>query len=124
MSNTGVIREYYNEDETRLKAEYFEINGIKEGEYKEYHIDGELQYICNYHYGIKEGECREYYYFDKQLYRISHYINNQRQGECREYWENGQIRYIYKYVNDVLVDTVKSYNRTGQLLEFDNELEE
>jgi antitoxin component YwqK of YwqJK toxin-antitoxin module len=39
-----------------IESEVFVNNGIKEGEYKEYHENGQLCEICNYINGKKEGE--------------------------------------------------------------------
>ena len=44
----SVIRKYYDDKETILKEEYFEINGIKEGEKKYYYENGKLLSVFNY----------------------------------------------------------------------------
>ena len=41
-----VKRSYYDSGE--FESEWFEINGIKEGESKTYWENGQLLYICNY----------------------------------------------------------------------------
>ena len=41
-----VKRTYYESGE--LESECFEINGKKNGEYKEYYEDGQLYIICSY----------------------------------------------------------------------------
>ena len=45
---TGVYREYYDEEKTKLKSEVFMHNGKKEGIYKSYYSNGQLWYIYNY----------------------------------------------------------------------------
>jgi len=39
---TGVIRTYYDKEQTKLKEEYYQVNGKKEGEYKSYYENGNL----------------------------------------------------------------------------------
>ena len=53
-------REYYPSG--KLKSVWFEINGKKEGEYKEYHImNGQIWKNYNYVNGKKHGEQKHYY---------------------------------------------------------------
>ena len=88
METCGVIRTYhrgdcdYNYDHcdcnessgTKIKEEYFQNNGKIEGEYKRYHINGQLYEICNY-------------------------INDRKNGEYKEYYDNGQLREICNYID-------------------------
>jgi len=48
-----VTRTYH--DNGQLKKEYFENDGKKEGEYKQYYVNGQLYRICNYVNGKIEG---------------------------------------------------------------------
>ena len=48
MTDTGVVRTYHDKKKTKLKEEYFKIDGKKEGEYKSYYINGELKQKCIY----------------------------------------------------------------------------
>ena len=41
-----VKRTYYNNGE--LESEVFLLNGKRNGEYKEYHMNGQLYWICSY----------------------------------------------------------------------------
>jgi antitoxin component YwqK of YwqJK toxin-antitoxin module len=49
-------------------------NGIREGEYKEYHENGQLWVICNYIDGKIEGELKSYHN-NGQLEAICNYID-------------------------------------------------
>jgi antitoxin component YwqK of YwqJK toxin-antitoxin module len=40
---TGVYREYFDEEQTKLKLEVFMHNGIIEGVYKSYHKNGQIK---------------------------------------------------------------------------------
>ncbi len=83
---TELVRTYYDND--ILKEEYFVVNDVKEGEFKEYFITGQLYSICNYINGIIEGELKCYH-------------------------TNGQIEYSCNYVNGVVVDEGKQYDEDG-----------
>ena len=61
---SGVIRTYYDQDETKLKEEYFVHNNKKEGIYKRYYKNG-------------------------QLWEKVNYINNKKNGIEKSYWKNG-----------------------------------
>jgi antitoxin component YwqK of YwqJK toxin-antitoxin module len=50
---TGVIREYFDEEQTKLKSEVFMNNGKKEGIYKSYYNNGQLWEEVNYIDGKK-----------------------------------------------------------------------
>ena len=53
---TGVKREYHDNEQTIIKSEVFLCNGKEEGDYKSYHENGQLNEICNYIDGKREGK--------------------------------------------------------------------
>ncbi len=69
-----VQRKYYPSG--KLEEEWFEVNGIKEGEYKYYYKNEQLCQICNYVNGMKEGECKNYD-SSGQLAEILNYVNGE-----------------------------------------------
>jgi antitoxin component YwqK of YwqJK toxin-antitoxin module len=74
-----VVRTYYDNEQTKLKEEYYEINGKKEGIYKEYYNNGQLNVVCNYIDDKLNGEYK-IYLCDGQLYEICNYIDNKANG--------------------------------------------
>ena len=50
-----VVRTYHDSEKTKLKEEYYEIDGKKEGEYKLYWDNCQLWAICNYVDDIKQS---------------------------------------------------------------------
>ena len=74
-----VVRTYYDHEQTKLKEEYYEINGKKEGIYKEYYNNGQLNVVCNYIDDKLNGEYK-IYLCDGQLYEICNYIDNKANG--------------------------------------------
>ncbi len=93
-----VKREYHN---GILVAEWFEINGKYEGEFKIYQDNGYNGYvyeISNYVNGIQQGEYKMYYE-NGQLCEIGNYVNGKCEGEFKKYHENGQLIRITNYHN-------------------------
>ena len=56
----GVIRTYHDPEETKLKSEVFMMNGKKEGVYKSYYENGQLEYEVNYIDDKKNGIYKRY----------------------------------------------------------------
>jgi len=73
-----VVRTYYDNEQTKLKEEYYEINGKKEGIYKEYYNNGQLNVVCNYIDDKLNGEYK-IYLCDGQLYEICNCVNGVKQ---------------------------------------------
>ncbi len=94
MAKVKVKRTYY--DSGKLKQEWFEINGIKQGEYKEYWENGKLYEICNYVNGKKEGETK-WYHMDGQLFKICNYVNGKYEGEAKYYGDFKKLIRTLKY---------------------------
>ncbi len=55
------------------------INNEREGEYKSYHENGQLEIICNYK-------------------------NDKKEGGYKEYYENCKLREIHNYINGYKID--------------------
>ena len=53
--NTGVVRTYHDQEQTKLKTEYFQLNGKRNGIYKSYRNNGQLKEEVNYIDGKKHG---------------------------------------------------------------------
>ncbi len=104
MSETGYIRTYYVPEQTKLDEEYFMLNGKKEGEYKRYYKNGQLQLIGTYINGNEEGE-EKWFYKNGQLWIICNYINHILEGEYKEYHESGELEKIYIYGNGKILNT-------------------
>ena len=86
---TGVVKTYYDKEETKLKEEYFLVNGKKEGIKKLYYIG--------------EGN------INGKLSSIVNYINNYMDGEFKAYYSNGMIEMIANYNNGIMIGEYKTY---------------
>jgi antitoxin component YwqK of YwqJK toxin-antitoxin module len=130
-----VVRTYHDPEETKLKEEYYEVDGKKEGIYKSYYYTqntnnskNQLNVICNYTNDILNGKFIRYYNncyklsenissTDSvgQIYIIFNYINNKKNGEYKKYYENGQLWEICNYVDAYKNGEEKIYYYNGQL---------
>jgi antitoxin component YwqK of YwqJK toxin-antitoxin module len=90
-----VLRLYHKNGQ--LRSEFLIINNKREGVYKEYHDNGQLNIICNCVNG-KKGQYKQYFE-NGQLYMICNYVDDEYCGEFKEYSEDGQLIEIYKLVN-------------------------
>ncbi len=111
----NVVKEYYhsysygNTSQRKLRLEYFQNNGKKEGTYKEYSYYGKPLKICNYIDDKLNGEYKEYtdqgelvserFYIDDEIISFKSYINSLLKYEYhlndkkyKEYYENGNIK--------------------------------
>ena len=82
MANTGLVKTYYDDNQQKLKEEYFEVDGVKEGNYKSYHENGQLWLICNYANGLRHGE-HKYFYITGELIVNRQYMNGK--SHCQKY---------------------------------------
>ncbi len=73
-SYCGVVREYHDLEEKKLKSEVFVVNGKKEGPYKSYHENGQLRVEVNYIDGLEQGIKKSYHY-NGQLMREVNFID-------------------------------------------------
>ena len=85
-------------DEDKLRVEYLELNGLIEGQYKVYSVDGQIESITNYVNGTKHGEFRGYRP-NGQLCEIGNYYNGVLDGKYIRYYSNGQLEYISNFIN-------------------------
>ena len=77
IENTGVVRTYHDQEQTKLKTEYFQLNGKINGIYREYHDNGELCVEVNYIDGKKNGIYKSYYE-NGQIYEEVNYIDGKK----------------------------------------------
>ncbi len=94
----GIIKIYYRTTEIKSQIKYFIFNGKREGEYKEYHENGQLKKICNYSNDKKEGKYKQYYKNGK-IYIICNYKNAKIEGIYKECYENIEIEIICNFKN-------------------------
>ncbi len=91
----------------QLSAEWFEINGKREGIFKSYHLNNSN--IAEL-FDVSKNT-------DKTLHIciISYYVNGKLNGEFKSYYKNGQLCSICSYIDDKIQGEYKKYYSNGQL---------
>ena len=92
IENCGLYTEYHYNG--KLKMEYFQNNGIKEGLYKEYNYNGLLIKECDYVNGILNG-IYKIYFTDGKLKIETTYKNNKIHGLYNDYSDTNIYRRYY-----------------------------
>ena len=82
------IHQVFDKNGNVKRAGKFDENGKKTGEWKYYFEDGTLQATVNFVNGISEGEIRNYYFRTGKLWEIGHYKNGKKAGEWKAYHKN------------------------------------
>lgn len=113
-----IKRTYYKSG--KLLSECFEINGVKNGEFKKYHENGQLRQIYTYVNDKINGEYKDYYEngcelffkhknmlktdFFGQLCVICTYVDGKLNGEYTTYYSNGDLEDSYIYINGIKIE--------------------
>ena len=112
----GKHRTYYTDLEgkryPKTVGEY--KKGEKEGTWKEYYINGELQEVAKYENGKLEGEYKSYYR-NKKLESEGEFEEGNKEGKSIYYYENGEKKAEGKYKENEKVKKWKYYNPNGKL---------
>ena len=107
-----VARTYYDMDNTILKAEYYFIGTDStnvDGEYKLFHVTGELKSIANFKEGEIQGRAIEYYPNGKEKL-VGSYKEGKKDGIFKEYYYEGGLMAEYTCKDDKRNGNAKVYN--------------
>jgi antitoxin component YwqK of YwqJK toxin-antitoxin module len=87
-------------DSGKVMAEgLLDTMGIQQGEWKEYHENGQLKSVGKYLNGAKVGEWK-YYFPDSKMFETGKYDNQGRQqGKWMWYYDNGKLRRESNFFN-------------------------
>jgi antitoxin component YwqK of YwqJK toxin-antitoxin module len=107
-----VVRTYYDENNTKLKEEYYEVDGKKEGVYKSYHENGSE--LSDDSYNSKHKNMSSTYSFG-QLWQICNYIDNKINGVFKSYYSNGQLKEMNNYIDGNIIEYKLYYNNGCKL---------
>jgi antitoxin component YwqK of YwqJK toxin-antitoxin module len=122
----GVHRQY-NEDGQVVKAEIYDsgrvmaegvldTSGIQQGEWKEFHENGQLKAIGKYLNGVKVGQWK-YYYANTKVFEIGKYDQSGRQqGKWLWYFDNGKVRRESNFYNGQEDGDFIEYTDTGSVI--------
>ena len=102
-------------DTTDVVIEFQVVNGIKNGSFKSYYLNGQIEkcgYIIN---DDNVGEWK-YYYSNGQVQSRGSYENNKPEGKWVSYYKNGNIKCEGNYRNGKQENNWIYYNEKGEII--------
>lgn len=91
-------------------------DGLRDGEWTTYGINGKVQQIINYSKGLEDGLTTTYLENGKKETE-ENFKNNKKDGERITYYENGQIEDIQQFTKGSFDGIKKSYYEDGSTFE-------
>ena len=110
---TGVTRTFHDENPSLIQEEIFLCTNKTEGTHRKYDDNGNLTLYSNYVNGLLEGEYREY--INTILTVECTYIHGKIHGEHHEYYESGYLQNKVDYVNGLKHGHMLRYHANGEL---------
>ncbi|WP_189702660.1 toxin-antitoxin system YwqK family antitoxin [Subsaximicrobium wynnwilliamsii] len=107
----SIVTNYQNGNK---QTEITYVNGIKQGPYKHFSVDGKVIISGNYNNDNLNGEW-QWYYDDGSLRVTEGYENGNRHGASKRYYQNGQLEDDYFYEHGNTQGSWKSYYGNGEL---------
>lgn len=109
----GLTEQFYNDTgKLRVSANY--KNGVLEGEFKAYYLNGNLQGEVNYINGEMNGEFKEYHE-NKKIRLSGSYKNSLQEGEWKSYLEDGTLESLINYKAGELHGIKEDYYKNGNV---------
>lgn len=113
--NLGKIQRVLDKN-GKLEAEgLFDEQGEKSGQWSYYFDDGLLGATINYVNGIAEGESKNYYYRSGKLWNVGSYKDGKKVGVWKDYHRNEMIKNIGNYEDNRKIGEWKYYDQNGIL---------
>ena len=94
----GVVRTWWNSDNTRLKTEISHVDGKLHGEYKLWYASGQLCTHSFYVKGKLHGDSK-HWYNNGQLSTHGIFLNGKKNGSYKRWHRDGQL-YVYMFYVD------------------------
>lgn len=89
-------------------------NGLHHGEFKSFHKNGVLSELGNYFNDLIEGEFKSFYESGK-LETKRNYVNGKMTGEYFSYYENGNLEVFCNVIEGIQHGEFSSYHENGKL---------
>lgn len=89
MNGNGTMKNYYLDN--NIKEIYNFKNGLEDGLFVEFKINGDTAVTGYYDQGIKTGTWKQFFYNGK-VEKIANYKNNKLDGQYQLFYDNGQLR--------------------------------
>lgn len=107
---TGSIVEYHNNN--RVKIEIKVLNGLKNGNIKQFYASGKKQTNSNFKNGKLFGKFTSFYENGNNQI-ITFYNNDLRMGSFEEFYENGRLKMCGNYSNGLKIGEFKEFFKSG-----------
>jgi antitoxin component YwqK of YwqJK toxin-antitoxin module len=104
------------EIKTKTKHYFEDEFGNKQGEFKSWYSNGQLDIHCFYVDGNRHGEYKSWY-SNGQQWAHCYYVDGNIHGECKEWYSNGQLRWHYYYEDGNRHGEFKWWYPNGKLWE-------
>ena len=111
--SNGTAKAFYK-DSTKLHKAISLVNGVRHGDYKEYHVNGNIKVSVNYDSGKYHGPFLEFYSNGNIAFETYYNLGIQT-GETKLYYENGQLFREVKLGDNSEYLDVKEYRNNGKL---------
>ena len=108
----GLWRFWHENGQLEQEGNY--LNGEMEGLWRFWHENGQLSQEGNYLNGKVEG-LRRWWYENGQLEQEENSVNGEREGLRRTWYENGELKQEGNYVNGKAEGLYRSWYENGQL---------
>lgn len=111
---SGVLKEYYDANQTRLKSILPLKNGQIEGEYQSFYASGKKRTVMVYHKSKREGKHTIFYENGVKMYESTLH-NDKKDGNQSEWFKNGQLKYNVLYKNNRVEGRATLYSKDGKV---------
>lgn len=111
---SGEYIHYYDIDKKNIRTIETYSYGLREGEYKEFHENGQLSALMHYKDDSLSGQAKEYY-DNGHLKSSYYYLNNEIEGEFLSFYRNKKPESNRKFKNGLLDGIEKVYYENGEL---------
>lgn len=110
------IEETYPDNNPKKISYYQELDGEEvKIEERYFHQDGKIKMEGKFLNGKREGEWKAYFN-NEQIQSIGAFKDGKRTGEAKVYFPNGKLRYEGQYQSDKEIGDWKFYNEQGKLV--------
>jgi len=107
---TGRIIEFH--DNKQIKIEMRVLNGLKNGDIKQYYRSGKIQTLSNFRNGKLFGKFISFHENGNEQI-ITFYNNDLRMGSFEEFYDNQKLKLCGSYFNSLKIGQFEEYFKSG-----------
>jgi antitoxin component YwqK of YwqJK toxin-antitoxin module len=109
---TGLIFEYYDDNDDDIKIEINVINGLKDGVFKQYYRNGKIQVESKFNRGELFGKFNSFHENGNQQI-IAFYEKNLKMGSFEEFYDDKKLKICGSYFMGVEIGQFEEYFKSG-----------